>query len=74
MTETESRQLVTACLNAVKAIVPANTAFLVIVEPFGERDGDRVGGLYGSNTHPQDAVRLMKETAARIEYRERKET
>jgi hypothetical protein len=74
MTEKESNELLTKCLNAVKAVVPASTAFIVIVEPFGDRDGDRVGGLYGSNTQPRDAVRLMRETAARIEYRQKKGT
>ena len=70
MTEEESKQLLKDCLNAVKKIVPGNTAFIVIVEPFGERDGDRVGGLYGSNTNPTDAIRLMRETAARIDIRQ----
>lgn len=52
MTERESNAMLTNCLNAVKERVPTNTAFIVIIDAFGDRPEDHVGGLYGSNANP----------------------
>lgn len=66
MTEPELRDLTRRCMNALKDRLPPNTAFTLIYCPFG---GPGIG-QYGSNASRPEMIRMLRETADRLERRE----
>jgi hypothetical protein len=66
MTEPELRDLTRRCLNALKERLPDGVMYTILFSPFG-RHGV---GQYGSNCRREDMVKMLRETADRVEFRQ----
>lgn len=66
MTEPELRELTTAVLDSVKALLPPNTGFCVLFWPFGSHGVSQ----YGSNSRREDMIKALRECADRLEKRQ----
>ena len=66
MTEPELKALTTRCMNALKERLGDGVGFCLLFSPMGEPGV----GQYGSNVRREDMVKMLRETADRLERRE----
>jgi len=66
MNEVELRELTTAVLDAVHALLPPGCGFAVLFWPIGTHGVSQ----YGSNCRRSDMIKTLRETADRLDRRQ----